>query len=413
MQWHSSIAGRTRCVSIVVAVLAGCVSPQAQPQPQAEARRDVVVPLTAVADSAPAQWRGLSNIFLDSLTGPSRDSVRMPAAWTGAALDDVFSNRDLESIRILRFRTEGDTTLQFAVDTVGDLDFTRAPVLRFATQGKTLVANIELTVRSRTGSQRRVPYQILRFADRYTYARIAEYRTGTLRIDDRPYAIQVYGKSRGAPFFAPNAGTVFLVDMNADGRFAETAALTVEGRPVAAELALAATPFELAGRLYEIVAIDSTGTALRIRPTSRTVAVASNRRAPEFRATSLTGGEFRLSKQRGKVVLISFWATDCIYSERVRGASNVLVPKYGAKFTWVAMAKETSRADIAAHLQKAPIDGVVTLADSAAWATYNPAGMTPVFVVVDAQGIVRFRAEGAQTMSAVAAKIDELLAAPR
>ena len=39
--------------------------------------------------------------------------------------------------------------------------------------------------------------------------------------------------------------------MDADGRLAETAALTVEGRPVAAEQALAATPFELAGRLSD------------------------------------------------------------------------------------------------------------------------------------------------------------------
>ena len=154
-----------------------------------------------------------------------------------------------------------------------------------------LVANFELTVRSVTGSHRRVPYQLLR-SDDYTYGRIADYRTGVLRVDGRAYGVQVRNQSRGYPFYAPNTGTVFLIDLNADGTFDETASLTVGGRPMAAEL-----------------------------------------------------------------VLISFWATDCAYSERVRSAANDLVAKYGSHYVWVAVAKDTSRADINAYLTKSPMRG--------------------------------------------------------
>lgn len=401
-------------IPVLAALCVGCVwsgaPSRASSRPSADTTADVNVPLTAVVDTAPAVWRGISNIFLDSLTGPIRDSVRMPATWTDAALDNVLGGADLQPIRILRFRTAGDTALRFAIDTAGDLDFTRAPVLVFAPQGKLLVANIRLTARSRGGSKRQLPYQILRSEDRYTYARIAESRAGQLQLGDRRYTVQVRTAGHRHPFYAPNAGTVFLIDMDADGQMAELASLTVDGRPVAAEQVIPHTPFELDGRFYEIVGIDSVGSALRVRPSSRAVAVSPNRRAPEFRATTLTGAPVQLSGQRGKVVLISFWATDCSYSERVRPAANALVPKYGAKFTWMAMARDTSRADIAAYLKKNPIDGVVLLPDSATWRSYNPAGATPTFVLVDARGVVRFRAEGASAMGAVAAKLDELMA---
>ena len=122
---------------------------------------------------------------------------------------------------------------------------------------------------------------------------------------------------------------------------------------------------------------------------------------------------FRLSQQVGKVVLIEFWATDCKYSEQVRVVANELVAKYGSNYVWVAIAKDTSRRDIELHLAKYPMHGIVTMPDLAAWATYDPAGATPTFVVVDQRGIVRFRAEGASAIDVVTAKLDELLASPQ
>ena len=413
MKFRMPGAPTALCASAMLTLLMGCGSSRTTPGGAAVSRASIIVALTTVPDLAPEQWRGLSNIFLDSLTGATRDSVRMPSGWLSTTLDELIGNPELRSIRILRFITAGDTLPQVAIDTVGDLDFTRAPVLTFVRQGRVLVANIDLTLQSVRGSRRRVPFQILRSDDRYTYARIADFRTGTLHVGGRDYAVRVRNRSRGHPFYAVSTGTTFLVDLNGDGQFSETAALTVGGRPVAAEQVLTSAPFELGGRFYEIASIDSTGSVLRIRPSDRVIAVAENRRAPELRALLLKGGEFRLSGESGKVVLISFWATDCVYSERVRGAANDLVAKFGAEYKWVAIAKDTSRVAIEQYLRTSPIRGTVAMADSSVWATYNPAGATPVFIIVDRRGMVRFRAEGASAIAAISAKLDEVVASSR
>ena len=49
------------------------------------------------------------------------------------------------------------------------------------------------------------------------------------------------------------------------------------------------------------------------------------------------------------------------------------------------------------------------LPDSSAWEAWNPAGITPLFVLIDRQGIVRYRAAGASAITAVATKVKELL----
>lgn len=404
-----AFARHALCASAVLTLLAGCMSASGRPAGSAGESALLVVPLASVPDTAPAQWRGLSNIFLDTLPALARDSVRMPATWSSAGIDDLVSNTEMQRIPVLRYRNGADTTLQFAVDTTGTFDFTRAPTLTFVRQGKLLVANIALTVRSVRGSSRRVPYQVLRSDDGYTYGRVAEFRSGNLQIDGKPFPVRVRNGGRGRPFYAPNASTGFLVDMNGDGQFAEAAALLLNGQPVAAEQVIAPTPFVVEGQLYEIADIDSTGTALTIRRSNRNVALAVNRRAPEFRAVRAAGGEVKLSEQRGKVVLLSFWATDCPFSDRIRSNANLFVSKYGSKFTWIAMAKDTSRAAIAAYVQKSPINGIVALPDSNTWATYNPQQSTPRFVIVDARGVVQFHAEGASAITVVAAKLDELL----
>lgn len=397
-------------VCALSALSASCSLPHPGGRAVKVAPSEVVVALSAYSDLAPTQWRGITNLFYQPIVGATRDSVRTLASWTDADLDDVISSPSVRRVPILRFRASGDTAFRFAIDTVGNLDFTGAPMLSFTRQGKVLVASIDLTIRSASGSWRRVPYQILRSNDGYTYARIAEYRTGLFVINGDSFAVRVRNSTRGHPFFGVNTGTVFLVDMNRDGQFSETAALTVDGRPVAAEQVIASTPFELSGQFYELSAIDSSGTTLRIRRSHREFAVAVNRRAPELKAKVISGGEFVLSRQVGKLVLISFWATDCPHSERIRVAANELVTRYGTSFTWMAMAKDTSRKTIEKHLTDHPINGVVALPDSSAWTTYNPMDATPVFVIVDRRGIVRFRAEGAAALSAVSAKLDELYA---
>jgi len=273
-----------------------------------------------------------------------------------------------------------------------------------------LVANLELDVRSIAGTHRRIPYQVLLSDDGYTYARIAEYLSGHIRVNGHDYALQVRSGWRNAPFYGPTPNTVFLIDLDGDGTLAEQATVTAGGRPMAAEQVLPHTPFRLGGRALEVADLDSMGSRLVLRASNAEVAAVENFKAPELSAETLAGSRFKLSTQSGNVVLIEFWSVSCGFSEKVRPAVNDLaVRARGMPLTWVAMAREREPAEIQRYLVEHPMSATVTLSDSTAWATYNPAGVTPLFVVVDRNGIIRFRAVGATAIDAVAAKVTELL----
>ena len=100
---------------------------------------------------------------------------------------------------------------------------------------------------------------------------------------------------------------------------------------------------------------------------------------------------------------------NCGFCEKARPAANDLADaERGTSFTWLAIARENDRVEIERFLAAHPMSAKVALNDSSAWATYNPTGVTPFFVVVDGKGIIRFRAAGASAIDAVAAKVKML-----
>ncbi len=393
-------------------VIAGACASNATlpPATKSAGTSDLQVTLTRVADPSPERWRGMNNILFDSIPTVLRDSMTVSPAWRHVEAAEVVADSGLKTVLALRFSStaSGDTT--YLVDTEGNRDFLHAAPLNFERRGTIRVANFALTVRTRLGAFRRVPYQVLLSDDKYTYARIAEYRTGSVLIDGRQFAIVVRNRGRSHPFFTPDAGTVFLVDQDGDGIMAEQATMTLSGQPAAAEQVFPFRPFLLYGRPFEVTDIDSSGSLLRIRSATRTTAVSPSFRAPDIIAQRLAGGQLRLSNMLGRVVLLQFWATDCVFSERARDALNQLAAASGDALAWVAVSKERDRGIIEQHLAGHPMRGIVVLADSAAWAVYNPELATPHFVVIDRGGVVRFVASGATAMGVVTAEVNRVLA---
>lgn len=154
---------------------------------------------------------------------------------------------------------------------------------------------------------------------------------------------------------------------------------------------MARTPFMLGKQARQVSDIDSIGSRLIIRRAKTTVAAVENFRAPQLRARTLNGDTYRLSKQSG-VVLIEFWSVSCGFCEKARPEVNALADaEHGMPFTWLAVARETDRAEIERFLAAHPMKATVALDDSSAWTTYHPTEVTPLFVVVDRKGVVRFR----------------------
>jgi len=229
-----------------------------------------------------------------------------------------------------------------------------------------------------------------------------------MQVDGKDYAVKVRSAYRFAPFYGPGSGTVFLIDLDGNGEIAEKTSVTLNGAPAAAEQVMARTPFMLGGKAWEIADVDSMGSRLVIRRTKTRVAAVENFKAPEIVARTLSGHSYRLSKQRG-VVLVEFWSVNCGFCEKARPAANDLADaERGTSFTWLAIAHENDRAEIEHFLEAHPMTATAALNDSSTWKTYNPTGVTPFFVVVDNKGIIRFRAAGASAIDAVAAKVKML-----
>lgn len=395
----------------VLIAAAACTPAIALGQVRTRPTRNAVVTLHRVSDRAPAEgWPGLTNIFFAPVPSSMRTEARFGEQWSAIEVADVVMGDGLRTIYAARYKMPGSDELHYVVDTAGRLDFVHARPLDFEQQGAARVANLDIEVRSSTGAHRRIPYQVL-LADGYTYARIAEYLTGQLRVNGHTYAIKVRSSSRDDPFYGPTPNTSFVIDLNGDGTLAEQPTVTAEAGPVGAEQVLPRTPFLLRGRAFEVVDLDSTGSTLLIRSSTVTVAAVENFKGPELSAKTLAGSDFLLSKQLGRVVLIEFWSVNCGFSEKVRPDLNDLSSALqGMPFAWVAAARERDTTEIQHHLAEHPIAGTIALFDSTAWATYNPMGVTPLFVVIDQKGIVRLRAMGASAITAVAPKVKALVA---
>jgi hypothetical protein len=416
MSVSNSCTGLTRVSqfasrAVLVGLVGACAPHAALPRNALDtSANEWRVSLTQVPDSSPDRWRGLSNIFFDSIPPLLRDSMRLSPDWRHVEAAEVVAGDGLQTILALRFTLATSRDTVYLVDTLGTLDFIHALPLAFKRRGSVRVASLALMTRSLQGAARRVPYQILLSDDKYTYARIAEFRNGAITVDGHRFAVVVRNRGRNNPFFTRDAGTMFFVDQDGDGIMAEQATLTVSGQPAAAEQVMPYRPFVLKGMPLEVTDIDSIGSSLRLTPARRVTAVSPNFRAPELTARRLAGSKLRLSSLRGRVVLLEFWATDCAFSERVREATNQLAVTSGEALAWVALTRERDRAGIEAHLVKHPMHGIVALADSAAWAVYNPELATPHFVVIDRSGVVKLVATGATAIEVVTAQVNRLLA---
>jgi thiol-disulfide isomerase/thioredoxin len=384
-----------------------CLPQLASSQSRVRTVPGVIVPLDRVVDSSPSPL-GLTNIIFAPPSPEIQRAMRTGEGWTGIEIADIVDGDGLRTIYAARFKLPGTDQMHYVVDTAGNLDFAHAQSLTFEPWPHILVANLDLDVHTTRGTHRRIPYQVSHSDDGYTYARIAEYLTGRMQVDGKDYAVRVRSEYRDEPFYGPGPGTVFLIDLDGNGEIAERPSVTLNGVPAAAEQVMARTPFMLGKKAWEIADIDSMGSRLVIRRTKTRVAAVENFKAPQIVARTVSGRSYRLSKQSG-VVLVEFWSVNCGYCEKARPAANDLADaERGTSFNWLAIARENDRIEIERFLAAHPMNALVALNDSSAWATYNPTGVTPFFVVVDSNGIIRFRAAGASAIDAVAAKVKML-----
>jgi thiol-disulfide isomerase/thioredoxin len=363
---------------------------QSGAQVRSDTSRRVVIPLERAVDDRPAPYfSGQTNIFFSPVPEAAVDSVIMGKGWIRPELADVIDHAALQKVRVLRYATEGDTTRRYVLDTAGTLDFTKGILLNFERIGELMVAKVPLRIRAAGGQEVTVPLQVM-YAGKYSYARIAEMRIGTAEIGNRKYAVRVQPRSRNHPFYTITGGTRFLIDFDADGVFSTGTSRLVNGRPVASEEYQPDAPFAVSGMWYDVESIDSLGSKLVLRPTTKTTAVAAGFKPPQFVALDLAGRTVTLSTRQRKPILLEFWSTECPYSEAIRDSLNALYSNRNGQFAWIAMSRETDGATVGEFMRSKPRLAQVVLADTATWNRFNPSTVTPLFILLDPQGTIAY-----------------------
>jgi thiol-disulfide isomerase/thioredoxin len=136
--------------------------------------------------------------------------------------------------------------------------------------------------------------------------------------------------------------------------------------------------------------------------------------APDFAGTDLQGRPFSLSGQRGKVVLLNFWATWCAPCREEMPAFSKWQRSYGARgLAIVGVSMDDELESVKQALAQRPVSYPVVMGDAKLGERMGGVLGLPLSYLLDADGRVVARYQGEASLPAIEAKIRELLATRR
>jgi hypothetical protein len=352
------------------------------------------------------QLTGITNIFfarVDSLHS------RYPSGWRNVEVASLLSNDEFVPINVIRFTDHSDS-MQYVVDTNGDSKFDNEPTLRFRRLPHISIADAPVKITRKSNSESwNVTYQVI-LADRYSYARIAEYRVGDVALGQDHYSFLLRASTRNSPYFSLSGETQCFIDRNRDGRFANNWRMTTGGEVDASEEISLLEPFIVAGQKWESVSVDSAGSTLLLKRSSKNEALSVGFRAPALQFVDLNGLRHNLDEARGKILLLTFWSTSCPFSEMIRANLDSMIHQQDSSaFSAVALSREDDVNEIKSFLGNHPYAGTVGIPDSSGWQKYNRRTITPLFYLIDRNGVIALVGSGASVAQVLPSMIKKLL----
>lgn len=137
------------------------------------------------------------------------------------------------------------------------------------------------------------------------------------------------------------------------------------------------------------------------------------RPAPDFSLTDLSGGTFRLSDYRGKVVVLDFWATWCDPCKREIPHFVEMQSKYASQGLQVlGVSMDDDEPPVRQFQQQFKMNYPVALGNPKLADQYGGILGLPITFVIDRNGRITARHAGATDASVIEAEIQKLLASP-
>ncbi len=139
-------------------------------------------------------------------------------------------------------------------------------------------------------------------------------------------------------------------------------------------------------------------------------ATARQRLAPDFIRTDLAGQPVRLSSYRGKVVLLNFWATWCEPCRVEAPTFSTWQKKYGReRMQVIGVSMDDDVAEVRRFVAKFSLAYPIVLGDAQLGELYGGILGLPVSYVIDTEGRVAARYQGATDLARLEERIAALL----
>ena len=134
--------------------------------------------------------------------------------------------------------------------------------------------------------------------------------------------------------------------------------------------------------------------------------------APDFALADLDGKVHRLSAERGKIVLLDFWASWCVPCGEELGCLAELRRRHGEELRIVSVTIDRDADTARGFLAKRALfpDKVLHDGDSDVFSDYGADGL-PALYLIDREGVVREVHDGAGGCRAVEPRLAEMLGA--
>ena len=133
-------------------------------------------------------------------------------------------------------------------------------------------------------------------------------------------------------------------------------------------------------------------------------------RLPDFTALCTDGSEFRLSEQRGKVVVINLWATWCTPCVRELPHFDALLRERPEELAVLAVHTPPVTSDVGAYLAEFSYTMPFTVDEEGSLSEgWDVSTVLPQTLILDREGVVTYNQPGALSEEELAALVDEAL----